>query len=83
MKISDQTRVTFRADDELLEQLRSAAEKHGRSISAEVTLRLQKSFEGDVTFKELEDYVTEINQRLERTERQISDIFQHTGMRDY
>lgn len=67
----------------LKERIEDVARQNGRSLSAEIITRLEKSFESDEEWINALDNINDALSRIETLERQVSDLMYTTGRRDF
>lgn len=72
-----QTHLRLRIDDDLLEQLWRSAEKKGRTLTAEITRRLEDSFSHDEFLRSMEEKIRPQTEKLNEVMRRVNERAQH------
>jgi hypothetical protein len=74
------TRLMVRISEGLRRKLASSAESGGRSLSAEMLLRIERSFESDDEAAAVRDRVDDHEERIKELERDIIKLLDRTGI---
>ncbi len=81
--------VNFRIPAELKDKLDEAARENGRTLTAELILRLEMTFDHDDQVQDLQEQVKYLEERIEhlednskKLEIKILDVMQHVGLYD-
>lgn len=83
-RISQQVRLMVAVSNELKRKLEASASAGKRSLSAEMVLRLEASFEKDDEAVEVRNMVDDHDERIKELERDVARLLDVTGqMTDY
>lgn len=74
--------VNFRIPAELKDKLDDAAKENGRTLTAELILRLEMTFEHDDQVQDLQARVDQLENESKRLEKNLLDVMQHVGLYD-
>lgn len=74
--------VNFRIPAELKEKLEESARNNDRTITAELIKRLENSFNYEENFPATYDFVGELDERVERLEKNMSKVLGHLSLYD-
>ena len=74
--------VNFRIPAELKDKLDDAAKENGRTLTAELILRLEMTFEHDDQVQDLQGRVDQLENESKRLEKNLLDVMQHVGLYD-
>ena len=74
--------VNFRIPAELKDKLDDAAKENGRTLTAELILRLEMTFEHDDQVQDLLSRVEELENKSKWLEKNLLDVMQHVGLYD-
>lgn len=83
-RISQQVRLMVAVSNELKRKLEASAAAGKRSLSAEMVLRLEASYEKDDEAIEMRNLVDDHDERIKELERDVARLLDVTGqMTDY
>lgn len=74
--------VNFRIPSELKDKLDEAAKENGRTLTAELILRLEMTFEHDDQMQDLLSRVEQLESESKWQEKNLLDVMQHVGLHD-
>jgi predicted DNA-binding protein len=74
--------VNFRIPAELKDKLDEAAKENGRTLTAELILRLEMTFEHDDQMQDLLSRVEQLENESRCLEKNLLDVMQHIGLYD-
>ena len=74
--------VNFRIPAELKDKLDDAAKENGSTLTAELILRLEMTFEHDDQVQDLLSRVEELENKSKWLEKNLLDVMQHVGLYD-
>lgn len=74
--------VNFRIPAELKDKLDDAAKENGRTLTAELILRLEMTFEHDDQVQDLLSRVEQLEDESSRLEKSLLNVMQHVGLYD-
>lgn len=74
--------VNFRIPAELKDKLDEAAKENGRTLTAELILRLEMTFENDDQVQDLQERVNQLEDESKRLEKNLLDVMEHVGLYD-
>ena len=83
MKESAVVQFKLNMPAKLRQKLGDASDKTGRSLSAEIIARLEKSFEDAEEWESALENIDDALNRIEILEREMRDVMYRTGSRDY
>ncbi|MFC2995607.1 Arc family DNA-binding protein [Acinetobacter sichuanensis] len=74
--------VNFRIPAELKDKLDNAAKENGRTLTAELILRLEMTFDNDDQVQDLLFRIDLLEDESKRLEKKLLDVMQHVGLYD-
>lgn len=72
-----------RMPNEIKEQLTQKAYENKRSLNAEIVARLTDSLTYEQDFPATADFVSEIDEKLSRLDKQMQRVLERLGLEDY
>lgn len=83
VRARDISPVGVRMPPALRKRVADAAASNNRSLSAEIVARLEQSFDHADEWETALENINDAMTRIERLEREMLDVMQHIGFRDY
>ena len=74
--------VNFRIPAELKDKLDDAAKENGRTLTAELILRLEMTFEHDDQVQDLLSRVDQLESQSQWLEKNLLNVMEHAGLYD-
>ncbi|KQQ77225.1 Arc family DNA-binding protein [Acinetobacter sp. Leaf130] len=74
--------VNFRIPAELKDKLDDAAKENGRTLTAELILRLEMTFEHDDQVQDLQGRVDQLDKDVDWLKKNLLDVMQDAGLYD-
>ena len=74
--------VNFRIPAELNDKLDDAAKENGRTLTAELILRLEMTFEHDDQVQDLLSRVDQLESQSQWLEKNLLNVMEHAGLYD-
>lgn len=75
--------VNFRIPAELKDKLDDAAKENGRTLTAELILRLEMTFDQDDQVQDLLSRVEDLEDKIKWMEKALVEVVEHTGLNDF